>query len=299
LDRLHLITVFVAVVDAQGFSGAARKLGMSPPAVTRAINELESQLGVPLLTRTTRVVRVTEPGARYAEDCRRILAAMEEANESVTGLHSAPSGRLTITAPVLFGSRVVTPIVTEYLQRYPDVNAACLFLDRVVNMMEEGVDVAVRIGELPDSSMRAVRVGQVRRLLVASPAYLARCGAPRSPADLDAHTLIATNGLAPASEWRLQIDGMERPVKLRARMSTTTNESALRAATGDFGIARLLSYQVADELAAGRVITVLDAHEPKPHPVHVVHHEGLHASMKTRAFIDMAVERLRSHTSLQ
>jgi DNA-binding transcriptional LysR family regulator len=299
LDRLHLITVFVAVVDAQGFAGAARKLGLSPPAVTRAINELEVQLGVPLLTRTTRVVRVTEPGARYAEDCRRILAAMAEANESVTGLHSVPSGRLTITAPVMFGSRVVTPILTEYLQRYPDVSASCLFLDRVVNMMEEGVDVAVRIGELPDSSMRAVRVGQVRRLLVASPAYLARCGVPGAPNELEAHTLIAANGLAPTSEWRLHINDAERPLKLRARMHTTTNESALRAALAGFGITRLLSYQVAEELAAGRVVTVLDAHEPKPHPVHVVHHEGSHASMKTRAFIDMAVERLRSHPSLQ
>jgi DNA-binding transcriptional LysR family regulator len=299
LDRLHLINVFVSVVDAQGFAGAARKLGLSPPAVTRAINELETQLGVSLLTRTTRVVRVTEAGVRYAEDCRSILSAMEEANESVTGLHSAPSGMLTLTAPVLFGSRVVTPVVTEYLQRYPDVTASCLFLDRVVNMMEEGVDVAVRIGELPDSSMRAVRVGHVRRLLVASPSYLERCGVPLAPEDLEAHALVTANGLAPASEWRLRIDGKERSVKVKARMGTTTNESALRAAMGDFGIARLLSYQVADELAAGSVVTVLDAFEPQPHPVHVVHHEGSRASMKTRAFVDLAVERLRNHPVLK
>ncbi len=298
MDRLHLINVFVCVVDAQGFAGAARKLGMSPPAVTRAINELESQLGVSLLTRTTRVVRVTDAGMRYAEDCREILRAWVEANESVTGLHSSPNGCLTVTAPVLFGSRVVTPVLTEYLQRYPDVTAACMFLDRVVHMMEEGVDVAVRIGELPDSSMRAVRVGHVRQLLVASPAYLERCGVPLTPEDLGEHALVNANGLAPAGEWRLRIDGKERPFKVKARMATTTNESALRAAMSDFGIARLLSYQVAEELAAGHVVTVLDGYEPRPIPVHVVHHEGSRASMKTRAFVDLAVERLRHHPAL-
>jgi DNA-binding transcriptional LysR family regulator len=294
-----LINVFVCVVDARGFAGAARKLGMSPPAVTRAINELESQLGVALLTRTTRVVRVTEAGMRYAEDCRGILNAWVEASESVTGLHSSPNGCLTVTAPVLFGSRVVTPVLTEYLQRYPYVTASCMFLDRVVNMMEEGGDVAVRIGELPDSSMRAVRVGHVRRLLVASPDYLLREGRPCSPDELHAHTLISSRRWASSCEWRLLIEGKERAVKLQARMSTTTNESALKAAAGGFGIARLLSYQVADELASGELVTVLEDNEPQPHPVHVVHHEGARASMKTRAFVDLAVERLREHPALQ
>ena len=298
MDRLHLINVFVSVVDAGGFAGAARKLGLSPPAVTRAINELESHLGVSLLIRTTRVVRVTEAGSRYADDCRNVLSAMENANAAVTGMHGAPSGVLTITAPVLFGSRVVTPVLTEYLQRYPEVAASCYFLDRVVNMMEEGVDVAVRIGELPDSSMRAIRVGRVRRLLVASPAYLERCGVPLTPEDLVEHALVSTNGLAPAGEWRLRIGSKERPFKLNARMATTTNESALRAAMDGFGIARLLSYQVAEELAAGQVVTVLDEYEPHPLPVHVVHHEGSRASMKTRAFVDLAIERLRHHPAL-
>ena len=179
MDQLHLASVFVAVVDTKGFAGAARKLNISPPAVTRAINELEAHLGVRLLTRTTRVVRVTEAGARYAEDCRRILADLAEADESASGSHGSPRGRLTITAPVLFGCKYVTPVVTECLQRYPDVTIACWFLDRVVNMMDEGIDVAVRIGDLPDSSMQAIRVGTVRRVICAAPAYLEERGIPQ------------------------------------------------------------------------------------------------------------------------
>ena len=150
MDRLHLISVFVAVVDASSFAGAARKLGLSPPAATRAINELERALGVRLLTRTTRVVRVTEAGARYVEDCRRILAELADADESARGAHGEPRGHLSVTAPVLFGALYVTPVLTEYLQIHTGVTASGLFLDRVVNLVEEGVDVAVRIAELPD-----------------------------------------------------------------------------------------------------------------------------------------------------
>ena len=197
MDRLHLINVFVSVVDANGFAGAARKLNISPPAVTRAISELEAHLGVRLLTRTTRVVRVTEAGARYVEDCRRILAELAEADESVSGLHAAPRGRLTLTAPALFGALFVTPIVTEYLQRYPEVTASCWFLDRVVNMVDEGVDIGVRIGELPDSSLQAIRVGRVRRVICAAPSYLKRHGAPQTPDDLTAHTIVSASGVTP------------------------------------------------------------------------------------------------------
>ena len=298
MDRLHLITVFVAVVDTNGFAGAARKLAISPPAVTRAINELETGLGVRLLTRTTRVVRVTEAGARYVEDCRRILAELAEADESAAGLHGAPRGRLALTAPALFGARVVTPLVTEYLQRYPEVSAACWFVDRIVNMMEEGVDVAVRIGELPDSSLQAVRVGQVRRLICAAPAYLAQFGAPRTPDDLAAHSIVSANGVGGTAEWRLMHAGQPRLVKLHPRLSVTTNDAAVVAAVGGFGLTRLLSYQVADELHDGRLQTVLDDCEPAPRPVHLVHREGRHASRKVRAFLDLAIERLSAHPAL-
>jgi len=172
MDRLQAMTTFVAVVDSGGFASAARKLNQSPPVVTRAVAELEERLGLRLLTRTTRVVRVTDAGARFAEDCRRILADIEEAETAATGAHVAPRGTLLITAPVLFGQLYVTPILVSYLQQFPEVDVQCLFLDRVVNVVEEGIDVAVRIGELPDSSLRVIRVGRVRRVLVAAPPYL-------------------------------------------------------------------------------------------------------------------------------
>ena len=298
MDRFHLTRVFVAVVDAGGFAGAARKLDVSPPAVTRAINELEAHLRVRLLTRTTRVVRVTEAGARYVDDCRRILAELAEADESASGLHGQPRGRIVLTAPVLFGALHVTPIVTEYLERYPEVHASCWFLDRVVNMMDEGVDVAVRIGELPDSSMQAIRVGRVRAVICASPDYLDRHGTPQSPDDLLAHQIISANAVTPSPEWRLRQAGELRTVRLQARLSTTSNDSAVTAALGAFGLTRLLSYQVADHLRAGRLRLVLDDFAPEPLPVHLLHREGRHASQKARAFLDLAIERLRANPAL-
>ena len=298
MDRFHLISVFVAVVDCQGLAGAARKLNLSPPAVTRAINELEANLGLRLLTRTTRSVRVTDAGERYVQDCRRILADLLEADESVSGMHSAPRGRLTVTAPVLFGGLFVTPVVTEYLTRYPGVSASCLFLDRVVNLLDEGVDVAVRIGELPDSSMQAIRVAQVRRVICASPDYLERHGTPESPDDLHSHTIISASSVTPNPEWKLMVRGELRNTRLQARMITTTNDSAVHAALAGFGLTRLLSYQVAQHLHSGRLKKVLPDFEPEALPVHVVHREGRQAPQRVRAFLDLAIERLRQNATL-
>lgn len=298
MDRLHLITVFVAVVDASGFAGAARKLGISAPAVTRAINELEAHLGVRLLTRTTRVVRVTEPGARYAEDYRRILADMTDADDAVRSMQRAPRGHLTISAPVLFGAKFVMPIVIEYLQRYADVSVSSWFVGRLINLMDEGVDVAVRIANLPDSSMQAIRVGRVRRVIVGTPGYLKKHGIPMTPDELQSHSIISVNPSIPTSEWRLNDSGGARVVNLRPRMFTNGNESAIAAATGGFGLTRVLSYQVAEQLRDGRLQTVLSEFEPPMLPVHVLHREGRHASAKARAFLDLAIERLRAHPSL-
>lgn len=295
MDRLHLIQVFVAVVDAQGFAGAARKLDISPPAVTRAVGELEAHLGVRLLTRTTRMVRVTEAGDRYVQDCRRILTDLALADEAVAGLHGTPRGRLTLTAPVLFGALHVAPIVTEYLQRYPQVVASCWFLDRVVNLMDEGVDIAVRIGELPDSSLQALRVGQVRRVICAAPDYLARHGTPQDPDELTAHTVIAASGVSPATEWRLRGG---RTARISPRMITTSNDSAVAAAVSGFGITRLMSYQIDEAVRAGRLRVLLADFEPAALPVHLVHHEGRHGSQKARAFLDLAIERLRRNPAL-
>jgi DNA-binding transcriptional LysR family regulator len=299
MDRLQAMTTFVAVVDSGGFASAARKLNLSPPVVTRAVAELEERLGLRLLTRTTRVVRVTDAGARFAEDCRRILADIDEAETTATGTHTTPRGTLTLTAPVLFGQLYVTPILVSYLQQFPEVDAQCLFLDRVVNVVEEGIDVAVRIGELPDSSLQAVRVGRVRRVLVASPAYLQARGLLQRPEDLAGHTIVSAAGVNPVSEWRFNDAGTAQVQRLQPRMRTTTNDSAIAAAVAGLGIARLLSYQVAAQVRSGALQPVLEAFESAPLPVHVVHHEGRRATQKVRAFVDLAVERLRGDPGLR
>lgn len=299
MDRLHLITVFVTVVDLNGFAAAARKLSISPPAVTRAVNELEAHLGVRLLTRTTRVVRVTEPGARYAEDCRLILGQLADADESVAGTHSTPRGRLTITAPAMFGALYVTPIVTDYLREHTEVCAACWFLDRVVNMMDEGADVAVRIGTVPGSSLHVTRVGSIRRVICAAPAYLERHGTPQLPQDLMAHVIVATTAAGSGAEWTLAQTGETSVMKLRPRLTTTGNDAAIAAVLGGFGMARVLSYQVAEHVSSGRLVTILDRFELPPLPVQVVHREGLRASRKVRSFVDFAVDRLRRDKSLK
>lgn len=299
MDKHHLISVFVAVVDANGFAGAARKLNVSPPVVTRAINELEETLGVRLLMRTTRVVRVTEAGARYAEDCRRILAELAEADESATGQHGAPQGRIAITAPGWFGAKFITPIVTEYLDQYPKVSATCWFLDRLVNMVEEGVDVAVRIAELPDSSLQAIAVGRMRVVTCASPAYLVRHGAPRALADLASHNVVSASAVAPGHELRFSHDGKSRVIKMQPRLITSTNESAVAAAVSGFGLTQQMFYKVAEPLARGELQEVLCDFEPAALPVHVLHREGRYASRRVRAFLDLAIERLRALPELQ
>lgn len=299
MDKHNLISIFVAVVDANGLSGAARKLKISPPVVTRAINELEENLGVRLLTRTTRIVRVTEAGARYAEDCRRILAELAEADESVSGQHGAPQGQIAITAPGWFGAKFITPVVTEYLERHPQVSASCWFMDRVVNMVEEGVDVAVRIAELPDSSLQAIRVGRMRVVLCASPDYLARAGSPRTLADLASHSAVCAGAVAPGHEMRFSQGGSSRAIKMHPRLATTTNESAVAAAVAGFGLTQQMYYKVAEHLVSGQLQEVLCEFEPPALPVHVMHREGRFASRRVRAFLDLATERLRALPALR
>ena len=293
MDRFHMLNVFLAIVDTGGFAPAARRLNLSPPAVTRAVAELEDHLGVRLLTRTTRSVRLTDAGVSYTEDCRRILADLELADETVSGADAPPKGRLNITAPVLFGSLYVTPVVAEYLQRYVDVSITCLFVDRVINIVDEGVDVAVRIGELPNSTLQAIQVGQVGKVICASPQYLSKMGTPKKPQDLVDHTIISSNTVTPSFEWNMNENGVARAVRIHPRMVTSTNDSAIVAATGGLGLTRLLSYQVADFLRDGRLVRVLPEFELKPDPIHVIHREGRRVPQKVRTFLDLVVERLR------
>ncbi|SAK60248.1 LysR family transcriptional regulator [Caballeronia pedi] len=299
MDRLQAMTTFVTVVETGGFASAARKLDVSPSVVSRVVTELEEHLGVRLLTRTTRVVRLTDTGSGYFEDCRRILGEIDSAELSATGTHSSPRGLLSITAPVMFGRLHVTPIVLDYLQRYPEADANCWFVDRVVNLVDEGIDVAVRIAQLPDSSLQAISVGRVRRVLCASPAYLAKHGTPRHPDDLAAHVVIASTGSSTPPEWRLHDGERQILVRNHARFTTTTNDSAIAAALADFGIARLMSYQIAQHVNEGSLVIVLPEFEPPPLPIHLVHREGRHVTQKVRAFLDLAVTTLRADESLR
>jgi DNA-binding transcriptional LysR family regulator len=294
MDKLQAMAAFLAVVDEGGFAAAARRMKISPPVVTRAVSDLEKTMGVRLLARTTRVVRVTEAGARYAEDCRRILADITETEEAATGTHGQVRGRLVITAPALFGRIHVLPIVTAYLRRYPETSVETRFLDRVVNMMDEGVDIAIRIGHLQDSSYQATRVGEVRRVACASPAYLKRHGTPRTPADLARHTMIASTGIVRESEWRFTREGQVTDVRIQPRLTVITNDAAIAAAVDGFGITRALSYMVAQHFAAGELVEVLRDHETTALPIHVMQHEGRHAPQKVRAFLDMAIKTLRA-----
>lgn len=298
MDRLHLMSVFVAVAESESFAGGARRLAMSPPAVTRAVAALEAHLGVKLLNRTTRHVRVTEAGQRYLDDARRVIAAADEADEAAVGLNAAPRGHMTVTAPVMFGRLYVMPGIVDYLQRYPGTEVSAMFLDRVVNLLEEGVDVGVRIGELADSSFKALRVGQVGRVVCAAPAYLAAHGTPASPADLASRTIVAASAIGPTAEWRFQHGETASAVRVTPRLTVTTNDAAIEATVRGLGISRLMSYQVAPQLASGELVLLLRDFEPPRMPVHILHREGRHASAKIRSFVDLMAARLRNDPSL-
>ncbi len=290
--------VFVAVAEEESFAAAARRLNMSPPAVTRTVAALEAHLGIKLLTRTTRFVRTTDAGQRYLESARRLLTEADEADEAAAGVHATPRGQLAVTAPVLFGSMHVMPGIVEFLEKYPEVSVSAVFLDRVVNLLEEGLDVGVRIGELPDSTMRAIPVGTVRRIICASPDYLAKHPALQEPQDLAGHTIISSSPISPGREWRLGSGKQAIGIKVQPRLTVTNNSAAIEAALTGFGITRLMSYQVSAHLEAGRLVRLLPEYEPPPLPINVIHLEGRQASAKIRALVDLLVERLRGNPAL-
>ncbi|MBI3381902.1 MAG: LysR family transcriptional regulator [Aquabacterium sp.] len=304
MDRFESMRIFVAVAESQGFAAAARQLRLSGPMVTRAVAALEAHLGARLLHRTTRQVRVTETGQRYLLDCKRILAEMDEADALAGGAHVVPKGHLIVTAPVLFGRIHIAPLLMSFLQAHPQVTARAFFVDRVVNLMEEGVDVALRIAHLPDSSLTAVRVGAVRRVIVASPDYLARRGEPMSPADLAEHEALGSSTTGgPASPWLLaaqpgQGDKLVQGPQPRIQLTLNGVEVGIMAAKAGHGLARVLSYQVRDEVAAGHLRIVLQAYEPTPIPVYLVYSEGRSAAAKVLAFVDFAAQQLRAHPAL-
>lgn len=293
MDRLQGMRVFVRVAESGGFAGAARALSMSPAAVTRAVAALEAVIGARLFIRTTRSVKLTEAGGRYLEDCRRILAEIAEAEAAAAGSTATPTGVLTLTAPVQFGRLYVLPVVTDCLTRHPAVTVRALFLDRIVNLIEEGIDVGVRIGHLADSGLTATRVGSVRRVVCAAPSYLERHGVPETPRDLRDHAVIGASNPGTLPEWRFGPEG-RTTVGVHARLVCNTVDAALAAALDGWGIARLLSYQVASAVAEGRLRILLTDDEEAPVPIHVVSPGGRRAPAKTRAFVDLAAARLRA-----
>lgn len=298
MDRLHLMTVYVAVVETEGFAKAARKLRMSPPAVTRAISTLETRLGVKLLNRTTRHVRVTEIGQKYYQDAKQVVHLADEADDLISGANALPQGHLTITASVLFARHYVMKGLVGYLQQYPEMQVEAIFVDRVVNMLEEGIDVAVRIGQLPDSTYRAIQVGYARRVLCAAPSYLENHGHPIKPEDLIDHKIILARGLNPSDEIKFKKQGKVVGVRTKPFLTISDNDSAANAAEAGLGITRLLSYQVSEQLKQGTLKVILSDFETDPVPVHVVHREGRYSSARIRSFVDWMVDYLRSQPSL-
>jgi DNA-binding transcriptional LysR family regulator len=292
MDRLQALRVFVAVAEAESFATGARMVGLSAPSATRGINTLEARLGARLFTRTTRQVRLTEVGLTYLSEVRDILAALQSADDAASGAARRPVGRLRITCPQEFGRIYVAPILTTFLDHHSGVSVEAVMVDRVVNLVEEGFDIAVRIGPLPASGLVATRVGQVRRVVCGAPVYLAEHGRPSHPDELALHRVVSVAPLDAGRHWRFGRTG-EQGWRVNPRLSVTSVAAAIGIARQGWSLCQALSYQIGPELEDGTLETVLDDHEPEPLPIHLVHVEGRKAAAKVRAFIDFAAERLR------
>lgn len=299
MDRFQEMHIFTTVAQEQGFSAAARRLGLSAASVTRAVAALELRIGTQLLIRTTRSVHLSEAGQRYLEDCRRILAEVQEAEDSAAGSHAQPRGQLTVTTPVLFGDLFVTPVMAGYLAQYPDVTINAVLVDRIVNMVEEGIDVAVRIGDLADSNQHAIRVGEVRRVICGSPDYFSKYGRPVHPQALAGAPVVATSAIGQQRTWPFLDAGEPLSVRPEPRLIVTANQAAITAACMGLGLTRVLSYQVASKIASGELEIVLAEFELPPLPIHVVYQGGRKAPARIRSFVDFTVEALREHPALK
>ena len=282
------MTAFVAVADLRGFAPAARRLGLSASTVTRLVAALEQRLATRLLQRTTRTVRLTDAGARYLERARRILAELAEAESAALAERSAPTGRLVVAASSLFGRLHVAPLMSVYLSRHPAVTGELTLSDRIVNLVEDGIDVAVRIGVLADSSLHARKLGETRRIVVAAPRYLARRKPPRDPDELTKHTIVHFNGLRATPEWTFHRDGQPNPVTLAPRLVTNSADAAVAHAERGGGLTMVLAYQVVESVRAGRLVPVLTQFEPPPLPIQLVYPSTRLLSAKVRAFADLA-----------
>ena len=298
MDRLEAMSVFAAIVDGGSLSAAGRRLNVPLATVSRKLADLEAHLKTRLITRSTRKLVLTEAGRDYLDACRQILEQVDEAERAASGAYAKVKGQLVVAAPIVFGRLHVVPMAAAFLELQPEVDIQLRLGDRNVNLIEEHVDLALRIGALPDSNLIATQVGSIRRVVCASPAYLERFGTPRSLDDVAAHRCITFDGLEAPTAWNfVGADGQKRQALVRSRMTVSTADSAIEAAVLGLGLTRLLSYQVADALHDGRLVRVLIDEESPAVPASLIYPGQGRLPMKTRAFIDFAVGRLRDRLS--
>lgn len=294
MDKLDSMAVLLAVVEAGSLSAAARHLAMPLATVSRKVAALEAHLKTRLLHRTTRHLALTEAGSAYVAACRRILDEIGEAERTATGEYATPKGELTVTAPMMFGRLHIVPVVAEFLAQYPEIEINLVLTDRVMHLMDEHIDVAVRIGELPDSGLMATSVGKVRRVVCASPDYLARHGAPATPADLATHDCISFEVMESRRAWVFGAARSAQAVSVHSRLAVNTVDAAIAAATLGVGLVRVMSYQVMDALRNDTLRIVLEPFESEPLPVSLVHKGQTPLPLKLRAFLDFVTPRLRA-----
>ncbi len=290
MDRIDAMQAFVAVADLEGFAPAARKLKLSPSAVARLVAALEGRLGARLLQRPTRPVTLTDAGSRYLERARRILADVEEAERAAEGERTRPSGRLVVSAPLGFGRLHVSEVMSAYLKRYPEVSAGLRLDGRVVNLVEGGIDLAVRIGHLADSTLVARHVGEVRRVVVASPAYLKARGEPKTPEAIAAHDTIQFGSTVGVVDWRFLAAGKEVRITYNPRFSSNSSDAAIQYAAEGGGLTRVMAYQAAEALKAGKLKIVLEKFVLPAEPIHIVYPTSRLLSAKVRTFIDLVTD---------
>jgi len=294
MDRFESMSALLAAVEAGSLSAASRKLGMPLATISRKVSDLEAHLGTRLVNRTSRRLTLTDAGQSYVAACKRILDDLDEAERAAAGEYRAPRGDLTISAPIVFGRLHVLPIATQFLAIYPDIDVQLTLTDRIVDLMEDNVDLAVRISALPDSSLVAARVGAIRRVVCASPHYFVQRGRPKDPRDLRTHDCITFGGAASARVWVFGSGRADETVAIRSRLTVNTAEAAIDAAVASVGITRVLSYQVVEAVRAGTLELALSDFEPKPLPVSLIHTGQPRLPLKVRAFLDFAVPRLKS-----
>ncbi|WP_010188510.1 LysR family transcriptional regulator [Sphingomonas sp. PAMC 26605] len=294
MDRFDAIRTLIAAVDGGSLSAASRTLGMPLPTVSRKVSELEAHLGTQMVVRTSRKLMLTDSGTAFIQASRRILNDLDEAERAASGEYQAPRGELLITAPIMFGKLHILPVVLDFLRAYPDVNVRLVLADTVVDLVDNHVDVAARLGRLPDSGLVAIRLGEVRWITCASPDYLARRGTPATPADLADHDCLAFEGLQTSRSWSFASARGNETIGIRPRLGVNTADALIEAAGDGLGIARMTSYQAAAALREGRLMRLLDEYEPETIPVHLIHTGPPLLPLKLRAFLDFAGPRVRA-----